>query len=304
MSLMKIGLGTWAFGGRAYGPMDDSVALAVTQRAYDLGIRFFDTANVYAAGRSEEILGEALADRPDAQICTKIGYDISSGKAIKKYDIEFLENALAISMKRLRRSQVDMLLLHNPPTEVLEREEIFNWLNLAVARGQIVHWGVSVYDSVSDAKLALAGGAQAIEARYSLFRRDVIEDLKTSNWEFDFIARSPFDSGLLTGKYSGNETFPATDHRSAMKKEVIQNYVKATAEFKALIANGTVHSLAELAIRFSAFGKNVNVVIPGAKSIEQLEANINAATKGPLPAPALELIEQVREKYFSERTSI
>ena len=123
--LNKIGLGTWAFGGRAYGPMEDKVALAVARRAYALGVRQFDTAGIYANGRSEELLGEAVGAHTDAKIFTKIGYDLSSGKPVKRYDIAFLERSLEESLGRLGRSAIDLLLLHNPPTEILEKPAVF-----------------------------------------------------------------------------------------------------------------------------------------------------------------------------------
>ena len=115
--LKKLGLGTWAFGGRAYGPLDDQLAIQIAQKAYDLGIRFFDTAHIYAEGRSEEILGEAIGHLQDAKVCTKIGYEVIDGKPKKNYEINFLNDSLSISLDRLRRSSIDLLLLHNPDIE-------------------------------------------------------------------------------------------------------------------------------------------------------------------------------------------
>ena len=120
--LNKIGLGTWSFGGRAYGPMDDKVSLAVAKRAYELGVRQFDTAGIYAHGRSEELVGESISSHPDAKIFTKVGYDLSSGKPVKRYDSSFLEASLSESLKRLHRPTVDLLLLHNPPCNLADHD--------------------------------------------------------------------------------------------------------------------------------------------------------------------------------------
>jgi len=297
--LEKIGLGTWAFGGRAYGPMADEVALSVANRAYHLGIRFYDTAHIYASGRSEELLGEVFGSEKNVNICTKIGYDISTGKPVKRFDDNFLDKSLSISLQRLKRKPIDLLMLHNPPTNVLENSSIYKWLNSQIERGHILRWGVSVYDSVRDAELALDAGAKAIEARYSLIRRDIIDELSASKWQFDFIARSPLDGGLLTGKYIGGETFPKTDQRSAKDLSYIRTNREFLAELQSLVDDGIVQSFAELAIRFVAFAPAVSIVIPGAKSIEQLEQNINAVNQGPLPSNAVTLINNLREKYLS-----
>jgi aryl-alcohol dehydrogenase-like predicted oxidoreductase len=242
-------------------------------------------------------LGTSLASLQDAKFCTKIGYDISSGKPVKNYDLKFLEASLLSSMQRLNRNYIDLLLLHNPPTEVLEQPQIYKWLNSKIKDGTTLQWGVSVYDSVQDAKLALNEGAQAIEARYSLLRRDIIDELPKNQWSFQFIARSPLDGGLLSGKYTGNETFPSTDQRSAQKFEYIKTNHSFLKELQPLLDQGIASSFPELAIRFAAFAPNVSVVIPGAKSVIQVEENVSAVKRGPLPPSAIQLIDNLREKY-------
>lgn len=291
----KIGLGTWAFGGRAYGPMEDDVARAVVRRALEMGITFFDTAHIYGNGRSEEILGECLPKT--ACVCTKLGYDTSSGKGIKNYSEEFLDRALATSLKRLRRDRIDLLLLHNPSKETLESPQIYRWLTAKIQAGKIDQWGCSVYDSIDEASLALQAGASTIEARYSLLRRDIIDGLEERYRNLEFIARSPLDGGLLSGKYQGGDSFPTTDQRSATKDSYIRSVRAYLGELQSLIDNGTVSTFAELAIRFVAFHPPVSRVIPGAKSIAQLEQNVQAVLKGPLPSGAIKLINELREIY-------
>ncbi|HWU44431.1 MAG TPA: aldo/keto reductase [Bdellovibrio sp.] len=295
-NLERIGLGTWAFGGRAYGPMEDDVARAVVHRALDLGITFFDTAHIYANGRAEEILGECLP--LTARVCTKLGYDLSSGKGVKNYAPAFLDQSLDISLKRLRREQIDLLLLHNPPLETLKSSGIYSWLSAKIHEGKIAQWGCSIYDSVEEAKLALDAGASAIEARYSLLRRDIIDDLPKEKWKFEFLARSPLDGGLLSGKYNGGESFPSTDQRSAMRESYFQTNRAYLNELQLLIDDGTVDTFAELAIRFVAFHQPISRVISGAKSVSQLEKNIQAVIKGPLPVKAIELINNLRKIYM------
>jgi aryl-alcohol dehydrogenase-like predicted oxidoreductase len=296
--LEKMGLGTWAFGGGAYGPMDDDVARSVARRAYDLGVRFFDTAHLYSGGRSEELLGETIGHLPDAKICTKLGYEVVGGKAVKNYNSEYLDRSLALSLKRLRRSHVDLLLLHNPSTEILERGDVFRWLEQQEFRGKIVKWGVSLYDSLKDAEISLNSGAQAIEARYSMLRRDIVDSLNVQKWNFQFIARSPLDGGVLSGGHKTKESFAKTDQRASWPSNTFSVYNELAERLKILVDGGMAASVTELALRFSAFASNVALVIPGAKSIEQLEANINAVRKGPLPEEAIAEINRLRAAFL------
>jgi aryl-alcohol dehydrogenase-like predicted oxidoreductase len=298
LAISKLGLGTWSYGGRAYGPLEDSIATAIISRAYELGIRFFDTAHIYGAGRSEELLGETLHGKSDAVICTKVGYDTSSGKGIKRYDTEFLDQSLDLSLKRLQREKIDLLLLHNPPADVLQKAGIFEWLRKKVRSEKILRWGLSVYDSVEEATIALAAGGSAIEARYSLIRRDIFDQLPCEP-SVAHIARSPFDSGLLTGKQFSAGIFPKTDLRSGMDANIFDTYSEISNALMVLIKDGHADSLAELAVRFSAFAPNVTRVIPGAKSVEQLELNVAAVLKGPLSTDALQAIDEIRAKYIS-----
>lgn len=276
--------------------MEDDEARNIVRRALELGVTFFDTAGIYGNGRAEEILGECLS--PEAKVCTKLGYDTSSGKAVKNYSPTFLDRALTESLKRLRRERIDLLLLHNPTKDTLEDSQIYQWLDAKVSDGKIAQWGCSIYDSAEEARLALRAGASALEARYSLLRRDVIDELAAESWNFEFIARSPLDGGLLSGNYRGDEIFAKTDQRSAMKKSYIQANRAYLGELQSFIDNRTVDSFAELAVRFVAFHPPVSRVIPGAKSLSQLEQNTQAVLKGPLPSEAIKLINDLRKVYL------
>ena len=220
------------------------------------------------------------------------------GRAVKNYTREYLDRTLSISLKRLRRSHIDLLLLHNPSAEILRQGDVFKWLEQQKTSGKIVRWGVSLYDSVKDVELSLNSGAQAIEARYSMLRRDIIDELKDQKWNFQFIARSPFDGGALSGKHTGIESFAKTDQRSSWPKETFTTYKELTDQLNSMVKDGMADSLTEVAIRFSAFTPNVGIVIPGAKSTQQLEANVNAISKGPLDNQAIAEIDRLRNEFL------
>ncbi len=304
IEISPLGLGTWSFGGRAYGPMSTREARLVLEKAMAVGIDFFDTSSNYGNGRSEEILGQALKPRRDEIVlCTKGGNGLEAGRAVKRFDPDFLERALAQSLRRLQTDYVDIYLLHNPPVQVLREGTVFEWLERQVGLGKIRHWGASLYDNYEDARLALDAGAQVIEARYSLLRTDLLprieNDLRAAGCAF--IARSPLDSGLLTGKYGIESTFDATnDYRARWSRRFLKSADAALDELSWLVSEGFCETIHEAAIRFAVYGAGVTAAIPGAKTPEQLLINFQAALKGPLPQEALTRITLVRDKYHEE----
>lgn len=304
LTVLPIGLGTWAFGGHAYGPLSTREARLVIDRAIGLGFNFFDTSSNYGDGRSEEILGDALKPhRRRVIICTKGGNGLEAGRPVKRFDDEFLNRSLSRSLKRLQTDRVDLFLLNNPPVQVLRQARVFEWLDRQRDLGRILHWGVSVYDNAEDARLALAAGAQVLQARYSLLRMDIMprleEDLARAGC--GFIARSPLDSGLLTGKYGIESSFdPMTDHRSRWSRRFLKAADAALDELSWLVTEGFTETIHEAAIRCSVHGSGVGVAIPGAKTPEQIQINFDAAAKGPLPLEALHRVRLIREKYIEE----
>lgn len=304
IQVLPLGLGTWAFGGHAYGPVSSREARLVLDEAISLGIDFFDTASNYGDGRSEEILGDALRPhRSRVVLCTKGGNGVAAGRPVKRFDDEFLDRSLTRSLKRLRTDHVDLYLLNNPPVQVLREGRVFEWLERQRAQGRILRWGISVYDNSEDARLALGAGAQVIEARYSLLRMDILprfeDDLLRAGC--GFIARSPLDGGLLTGKYGIESVFnPMTDHRSRWSRRFLKAADAALDELSWLVTEGFTETIHEAAIRCAVYGSGVGVAVPGAKTPEQLRINFDAATRGPLPLEALQRVRLIREKYLDE----
>src|SRR5438067_12875844 len=158
----EIGLGAWQLANPDWGVYDRAEALRVVQQALDAGCDFFDTAPPYGGGRSEKLLGRALAGvRPSVTICTKCGHSAEryseSGQGPTNLDVAALRPSLEASLRRLRTDYVDVLLLHNPPVVLLNgtRAPHFEEMERLKAEGKLRVYGVSL-DHRKELERALA----------------------------------------------------------------------------------------------------------------------------------------------------
>ncbi|WP_427982374.1 aldo/keto reductase, partial [Agarivorans sp.] len=151
LALTEIGLGCWQLGGD-FGPISKQQSLAILSAAYDSGVRFYDTADVYGAGLSESVLGEFYQQHQDITIATKIGRDGSLFP--DKYTKQGLLKGIEGSLKRLSSDALDLIQLHCIPYPVMQDGEIFTWLQDFQQQGLIKHYGASV-ESMDEAKLCL-----------------------------------------------------------------------------------------------------------------------------------------------------
>lgn len=276
-----LGLGTWAMGGDEWGPSDDQQSLEVLRRGVERGIRLIDTADVYGLGRSEELIGEAVPPGSDVMIVTKGGWDIYTepavvGGARRRYDREYLEMAFAGSCRRLRRSAIDVYLLHNPTVEDLAAGEGLATLRSLQDRRLVDLVGVSV-GSRMDAVAAIDAGIDVLEVPFNVIRnwaRFVLPAAKERG--VAVIAREPFERGLLTGRYGPDATFPAGDHRNGKGRDWLLAAQPHVERLKHVAAQRG-SSAAEVALAYPLAYPEVSTVIAGARSVEQLEANIAAA---------------------------
>ncbi len=296
-----LGLGTWAFGGWSYGPLDDREAARMVEAALDEGVDFFDTASNYGRGRSEELLGEILGARRDRVVlCTKAGTEIEGGRAVKRFDAASLEASLDRSLARLRTDRVDVLLLHNPVGPEAGDEAPHEWLERETRRGRVRFTGASMYGDRSDLERVLARGVDAVEARSSALRTDFPESWTEFAPGVAAIGRSPFESGWLTGRYAADARFdPERDHRSRTQASLVEAVGTALRDLAALVEAGIAASLAELAIRHAVFGEPNATVVAGATSVEQFRDNVRSVEKGPLPPDAEQAIRRAQERFRS-----
>lgn len=299
LRVSEVGFGAWAIGGNAhgnsYGPTDDATSIAAVRRALDLGCTFFDTADVYGWGHSEEILGQALEGRRDEVVlATKVGGDFYHGGVRTNFDPGYIAFALERSLRRLRTERVDLYQLHNPPAEMMGDPATYEALETLKAERRIGHYGVSIHEPLEGLLCLEAGKPEALQVPFSLFRQEWIEELFTEARKANvgIIAREPLGNGFLTGKIPPDARFPPGDIRHQWPPSMIQGRARVADRLSSL-ANGN-RTLAQAALRFVLAFPEVAVTIPGIKTPAQADEDLGASEAAPLTADE---VRKVRDLY-------
>ncbi|HLQ42319.1 MAG TPA: aldo/keto reductase [Thermoplasmata archaeon] len=303
LKVSEIGFGAWGIGGNAhgnsYGPTEDAESIAAVHRAIEMGVNFFDTADVYGWGHSEEVLGEALrARRDNVYVATKVGGDFYHGGVRMNFDSGYIAFALERSLKRLRTDHVDVYQLHNPPAEMMGDPETYEVLEALKAEHKIDHYGVSVHEP-SEAALCLgAGSPEVLQIPFSLFRQEWIEETLDAARKANvgIIAREPLGNGFLTGTIRPDARFPPGDIRHHWPPAMVAGRVAAVKELSFLVQPD--RTMAQAALRFVLAYPEVSVTIPGAKSVAQAEENAAASDAPPLSKDDLERARRLYAKDF------
>ncbi|WP_265521869.1 aldo/keto reductase [Oerskovia flava] len=304
-----VGLGTWQLGAD-WGDVSEDDARAVLDASAEAGVTFFDTADVYGDGRSEQIIGGYLADNPDLNItvATKMGRRAEQDPA--NFTLESFREWIDRSRRNLRTDRLDLVQLHCPPTAVYSQDAVYDALDTLVADGAIAAYGVSV-ETVDEALTAISRpGVATVQIIVNAFRLKPLEKVlpAASDAGIGVIARVPLASGLLSGKYTKDTTFADSDHRSYNRDgsafDVGETFsgvdyetgLRAAGEFTALVHDrlGPDVTPAQAAIAWAWQQPGISTVIPGARSVEQARANAAAGTVdalGPL------FVSGVREIY-------
>ncbi len=265
LTVGEIGFGAWAIGGEAYGPTDDATSLAALRRAVEVGVTFFDTADVYGKGRSEVLLGKALA-REKVVIATKVGWDWSGAERVQNFTPEHIKRAHEASMRRLGR--IDLYQLHNPPAAVM-RDAV------AVMRKLARFVGASVRGP-EEAMAAIDAGVDTLQLVYSYLdrRHEGAVMRRAREAGVGVIAREPLARGLMAGKFRADAP-PKDDARGVWKGAEWTRRIAEVEEFRSLVRPGL--PLAQAALKYVLAQPAVSVAIPGAKTPAQVEDNAAAS---------------------------
>ncbi|MFF7446360.1 MULTISPECIES: aldo/keto reductase [unclassified Streptomyces] len=300
-----VGLGTWQLGAD-WGDVDDKEALSVLEAAAESGVTFFDTADVYGDGRSEQTIASFLRGRPDLHVlvATKMGRRVE--QIPENYVLDNFRAWNDRSRRNLGVDRLDLVQLHCPPTPVYSTDEVYDALDTLVAEERIAAYGVSV-ETCEEALTAIARpGVASVQIIFNAFRMKPLQQVLPAAREagVGIIARVPLASGLLSGKYTKDTVFPENDHRAYNRHgesfDVGETFsgvdyatgVEAAAEFSALAPEG--YTPAQLALRWIIQQPGVTTVIPGARTPEQARANAAAAT---LPELSEETLGAIRDLY-------
>ena len=299
LGVSEIGFGAWGIGGNehgnSYGPTDDAVSLAALERALDLGCTFFDTADVYGWGHSEEVLGKGLADRSrNVVVATKVGGDFYHGGVRANFDPGYIAFALDRSLRRLGRERVDLYQLHNPSTDRMGDPATYGVLDALKAEGKIRSYGVSVHEPL-EAMLCLdSGKPDVLQIPFSIFRQEWIDEVLPAAHRANvgIIAREPLGNGFLAGRIRPGTNFPPGDIRHHWPRSMIAGRAAAADRLSFLARDG--RTLAQAALRFVLAFPEVSVAIPGIKTPAQATEDLGASA-----APALtpDEVAEVRALY-------
>lgn len=274
-----IGLGAWQLGRSAQWPQgpEPDEAVRIVHAALDAGVTFIDTAPGYADGESELNIGRALTcgRRDRVVLCTKFGHTPEGGT---DFSPGAIEASVARSAHRLGTDHVDVVLLHNPPPDVLDSGEHYAVLAELRDRGLIRAYGASV-DSGEDVDTLLTTGSKALEVRLSaLYQQPWDAVSRAGEHGVGTIVKVPLESGWLSGRYDAGSVF--TDVRSRWSADDVALRAGLVDELRALLPAGV--SLLDGALRFLLAAPAVSTVIPGTRSLRHLETSI-AAVAEPLP---------------------
>lgn len=307
-----MGLGTWQLGAD-WGAIDERAALTVLDAAAEAGVTFFDTADVYGDGRSEQLIGTYLASRPDAGILVATKMGRRAEQRPENYTLHNFRTWTDRSRANLGVDTLDLVQLHCPPTPVYSSDAVFDALDTLVAEERVAAYGVSV-ETCDEALAAIARpGIASVQIILNPFRLKPLERVLPAAREagVGIIARVPLASGLLSGRYTERTEFGADDHRTFNRHgeafdqgETFSGVdfasgVAAAHEFARLAPAGATP--AQTALRWVVQHPGVTTVIPGARSPQQARANAEAAALPPLPEATLEAVRELYDRRVREQ---
>ncbi|MEO7035072.1 MAG: aldo/keto reductase [Polyangiaceae bacterium] len=304
-NISAISFGAWAIGG-TWGPVSDADSLQALHHALDLGVNFFDTADVYGDGHSEQLLARLKRERgPIFHAATKVGRR-SNPHVAASYTAENLTAFVERSAKNLEVDALDLLQLHCPPSNVYYMPEVFGALDDLKCAGKLKHYGVSVERVEEGLKAIEYPEVQSVQIVFNIFRQRPAELLfsEAQRRKVGILARLPLSSGLLSGKMKKGQHFSADDHREFNRTgaafdrgETFSGFdfdtgIDVVEELRALLPPNM--SLAQFALRWIEMHDAVTCSIPGAKRSDQVTENVAALA---LPPLTNEVMLRVKDIY-------
>jgi len=289
----SVSFGAWAIGG-TWGAVDDAESMQTLHRALDLGVNFFDTADVYGDGHSERLLARLRRERRDPfWVATKIGRR-SDPHTAASYTRVNLTAYVERCLKNLEVQALDLLQIHCPPTDVFYMPEVFGVFDDLVKAGKVRFYGASVERAEEGLKALEYPQIQSLQVVFNILRQRPAELLfpRASERQVGILARLPLSSGMLTGKLTRATQFHADDHRSFnregaafSKGETFSGFdyeksLQVVEKLRALLPKDM--TMSELALRFIASFPAITCSIPGARRPEQVEQNVKAGERGAL----------------------
>ncbi len=285
IKVSEIGFGAWTIALAWWGKkIEEDEAKRMLKKAYDVGINFFETADMYGKGKSERLIGEVFKGmRNEIVISTKYGYDFQSVEQIghkelpQKFDPRFTDMALRNSLTRLQTDYIDVYGLHNPKLQHIRDDTIFDTLDKKIAAGSIKTYQAALGPAIGWTQEGLEAmnrkNVSAVQTVYNILEQtpgnELIEFAEKKN--VGVLVRVPDASGILTGKVDENTKIDEKDHRSVRKGEWIRASLKKVEHLRP-IAERNGLNITELAIKFILSKKSVSSVLPTVVNVTEIES--------------------------------
>jgi len=311
LKVSEIGFGAWTIGLDWWGKkIDDDEAIRMLKRAYDLGINFYETADMYGKGKSERLMAQAFKGmRNEVIYSTKWGYDMYSAEQIdhselpQKHDSEFLQFALDKSLDRLKTDYIDVYSLHNPKMDAIKNDALFVALDQLVKKGTIKSHGAALGPAIGWKDEGLEAirnrNITCLQTVYNILEQDPARDFlrEAERHNVGIMVRVPDASGLLTGKVTADTKFDKSDHRSFRKQEFIMEAMQKIENMRP-IAKSKGWNITELAIKFILSQRQISVVLPTMISAEEIEMFASISDGKYLNPAEAASVEHMYEKNF------
>ena len=309
LSVSEISFGAWAIGGGAmigntaigWGDADDSVSIQAIHAALDAGINFFDTADIYGLGHSENLLGKITGERRDVIIATKVGNVSRNEQFTVDYTKEYILQACEASLKRLNRDVIDYYQLHSARTVHLKNGECIEAMQQLQQQGKIRYWGISLntFDPLPEADFFIENKTgNGFQLVLNLLNQKALSVLKKSGESgYGVIVRMALQFGLLTGKFDEQVNFSENDHRrNRLTKEVIDASNNSLIPVWGLCKKYNC-TKTQLALSYILSYPEVSTIIAGIRTAEQVQLNTTGLFQ--LENEDMLMIEQLGKTDFA-----
>ncbi len=309
----EVGFGAWAIGGPAmvgdlaigWGDVDDATSIEALKKSFDLGINFYDTADLYGFGHSEELIGKVFGGRADVIIATKVGHRVENQQILLDYTKQHILKSCDESLKRLKRDYIDFYQLHSAKLNHLEDGQCIEAMDELKSTGKIRYWGISLntFNPYPEAEFLMNRNlANGFQVAFNIINQRSLKLIETASQKgYGIIARIPLQFGLLTGKFTKETRFNKDDHRSfRLKPEFLSELLDALEDVWKISDKYNIDKVT-FALSFIMNHKGVSTVIPGIKTPEQAIKNTQPMIK--ISEEDLETLHQLFNKKFDELVS-
>jgi len=306
VEVSEVGFGAWVVGTDWWGDRTEEQAVGMVQHALDRGVTYFDTGDVYGHGRSEELVGQALAEhREEVTVGTKVGYDFydnpqaGHGELPKEMDADYLDEAFERSLDRLGMEYVDLLQLHNADAAEVT-PEVLEWLDGLRESGKVRAVGWALGPSIGwleEGKHAIAEEFDVVQTVFNVFEqvpgRNFLEEIRESGADTSLMARVPHSSGLLNEQVTPDTDLGKGDHRAHRPNEWFETGWEKLESLR-FLERGGERTMAQASIQWLLSHPEVASVTPTFRTREDID---EWAAAPETPALSDEEVERVEELY-------